>query len=53
LGLLDAAFSTCFVLGLFQQRFAGRVQKKPNTVIEGGPIYFFDLVSVDAQSLVE
>jgi hypothetical protein len=32
-----------FVLGLFQQGFARRVQRKPNTVIEGGPIYFFDL----------
>jgi hypothetical protein len=31
------------VLRRFQKRFARRIQRKPNTVIEGGPIYFFNL----------
>lgn len=32
-----------FILGFFQKRFARRVQRKPDTVVEGGPIYFFNL----------
>jgi hypothetical protein len=46
--VIDRAFLVlssphAFVLGLFQKRFARRVQRKSDTVVEGGPIYFLNL----------